>query len=495
MINFLNDIKKICILGGGTAGWLAALQMRHLFSSNVEIKVISSPEIPVVGVGEGGILNFLLALNNLNISLNEFINETDAVYKLGFAYEGWRDGSKDDIFYHMFTSFAKDEELRGFYPRLSALVNQNIPLSQFCDSVGLREKNTTQDEITKILIAQKNYNFLFSLHFDSYKVGQYLKKVALSRQIFHHEGIVQDILLDSETNYAKALNIDGKIEECDFLIDASGFSRLAIGKKLQTDWISFQDRLVMNTAIPFYLKHSTENPDLVTRATAMSSGWVWQIPLKERIGAGYVFDDRFINTEQAVNEVEQWLGHSIEPHKIIKFEAGYFKKIWQGNILAVGLSSGFVEPLEATSIGQLIAQLQLFEDLVRETHGLVSDYIIDFYNQENEHAWLGIADFIRMHYDTGRNDTPFWRAAKNLPVSNKYAQLKHIWQYRTPRNYDLLDYKMNVYQHFTVYSWLAIAQAVGLIKPQATMSELMMLPDQQKQVLDTFIQQIKEKMS
>ena len=162
----------------------------------------------------------------------------------------------------------------------------------------------------------------------------------------------------------------------------------------------------MNRALPFHLPHKNKI-ELVTRATAMSSGWVWQIPLQERIGAGYVYHDQFITDQEAQLEVENWLGHSINPVKPIAFEAGYFQQVWIKNVVGIGLASGFIEPLEATSIGQMLSQLQLLVSFIRENHGVISQQNIDFYNQQNGQYWEGIRDFIRMHYDTGRSDTPF----------------------------------------------------------------------------------------
>lgn len=499
MLN-LRGMQRVCVLGGGTAGWFAALHLRQLFSPTVEIMVISAPEIPVVGVGEGGVLNFISTLEKLNIPLLEFMQQTEAVHKLGFVYEGWRENNRQpkDYFYHMFPVRSKNDifwEENGYYPIFSVLSNNDIPISHFVDSIGLREKNIEQSQLTQMFVDQQKRNFASSFHFDTYKVGQYLRSIALKRGVIHKEAMLKDILQDTEVGNISAFYIDGQCIPVNFVVDASGFSRQILGKKLGATWQSFKDYLPLNSAIPFHLKHKMPHPDLVTRATAMNSGWVWQIPLQHRIGAGYVFDRNFISPEQAVDELEQWLGHEIEPIRLIEFEAGFYEKVWQGNVMAIGLASGFVEPLEATSIGQMLQQLDFFVKVVKECHGIVSQQTIDFFNRQNMQGWYGIRDFIRMHYDTGRMDTPFWDMVQTSKVSTDYQLFKEIWQYRTPRNIDFVNYEMGNFLQFGLYSWFAIGQALGIIKAEATVAELVALSADKKQKLAKYLFEIKNKIS
>lgn len=485
-------MQRVCILGGGTAGWFAALYLRQIFSPSVEIMVVSAPEIPIVGVGEGGILNFIAALQKLDIPLLEFIQQTQAVHKLGFVYEGWREGHHNpkDYFYHMFPAgntkgIFWDEN--GYFPAFSVLANNDIPISYFVDSIYLREKNISQNELTQMFISQKERNFASSFHFDTYKVGQYLRNIALKRGVVHKEAMFKDMVQDAETGLVSALYIDEQYIPVNFVVDASGFSRQILGKRLGATWQSFKDYLPLNSAIPFHLKHKKPHPDLVTRATAMNAGWVWQIPLQHRIGAGYVFDCNFIRPEQAVDELEQWLGHKIEPMRMIEFEAGFYEKVLQGNVMAIGLASGFVEPLEATSIGQMLQQLEFFVKVVQECHGIVSQQTVDFFNRQNMQGWHGIRDFIRMHYDTGRADTPFWQMVQTLKVSDDYQMFKECWQYRTPRTIDFVNYEMDNLLQFGLYSWFAIGQALGVIKAEATVAELVALSSDKKQKLAKYL--------
>lgn len=494
MIN-MRGMQRVCILGAGTAGWFMALELKRILNPSVEIMVISAPDIPIVGVGEGGVLNLLSTLRRLEISWLDFIEASGATVKLGFRYERWRTGREDDFFYHMFPVKSKELDWQEFgcYPYLSLLINHGIDVSSYMDSIALTERNASQQEVVHSLINEKN-NFGASMHFDTYRLGLFLRKIALDRGVRHHVGFVKDIMLNGETGLAQAVEFEGECVACNFLVDASGFSRAVIQKKLRSDWRSFKDYLVMDTAIPFHLVHSKPNPELVTRATAMDAGWVWQIPLQERIGAGYVFDSQFITPDQAVRELESWLGYCVEPIRTIKFDAGYYKQVWQGNILSIGLASGFVEPLEATSIGQMLAQVEVFSSLIVESHGVIPQSTINYFNQQNTQMWEGIGDFIRMHYDTGRSDTAFWQHNNNLPYTDKYRELKSVWKERTPRDVDFLNYSLDGVSMFNSLNWTAVGVGVGVIQAEATAAELMVLAPEQHRLLANYLHETKRRL-
>ena len=327
-------------------------------------------------------------LRTLNIDVKDFIDETGATLKLGFRYEGWGK-EKNNNYYHLF--FARTEQFEwmenGFHPYLSGLFNHGIEISRYLESYRFSEERKPFQEVLEVLSEGKS-NFGASLHFDTFRVGQYLKKIALSRGIIHVEEKIQDFELHPQTGNVTAIQLAERKISCDFVIDASGFARLLIGKKYQGHWYSFSDLLPMNRALPFHLAHQ-DKIELVTRATAMSSGWVWQIPLRERIGAGYVYNDQFISDLQAQQEVEQWLGREIYPAKPIAFEAGYYQQVWEHNVVAIGLAGGFVEPLEASSIGQMLAQLSLLALLIKENHGVISQQCIDYYINKMHKVGMG----------------------------------------------------------------------------------------------------------
>lgn len=183
MLN-LRGMNRVVVVGGGTAGWFAALQLRQLFSASVEIMVISAPEIPIVGVGEGGVLNLLTVLHDLNVDLKDFIAKTGSTLKLGFRYESWRTGQSDDYYYHLFP-LATDDFVwneNGYNPFLSGLFNHGIDISKYMASYQFSEEKKPFEEVLEILLEGKN-NFGASLHFDTFRVGQYLREIAIARGI------------------------------------------------------------------------------------------------------------------------------------------------------------------------------------------------------------------------------------------------------------------------------------------------------------------------
>jgi tryptophan halogenase len=208
---------------------------------------------------------------------------------------------------------------------------------------------------------KKFTNYGHALHFDAHKVGKYFKKIVLKNtKIKHIDSEVLDITLN-ETGFLSSLKLKNQeIINGDFFIDASGFSRVLM-KKLETPWVSYNKNLPVNSAMPFILNYKErEMPDPYTTAWAQSSGWMWQIPVLERKGCGYVFDDNFITPEQAQAEIETTLGRSIDPIRVLKFDTGRLENTWVKNCLAIGLSAAFAEPLEATSIHSTIVQLTKF---------------------------------------------------------------------------------------------------------------------------------------
>lgn len=477
MLN-LRNARHVVVLGGGTAGWFAALTLRRVFHAAVEVRVIESPQVPIIGVGEGGLVNLVQALNRLDIPTSEFLRETGGTFKLGFSYEGWRTGADDDRFYHLFASPNLDEtrwHMRGFFPLLSALIANRIDLPRFMPGATAVEHGASQAEVGAMLVEGKS-GLATSFHFDSYRVAKFLKDKALSRGVVHTEADVQDLQLDGRGDVTELL-MDGQRLPVDLLIDASGLARVAIGKKFGVRWRSFSDHLLLDRAIPFYLKHPGPHPGLVTRAIAMSAGWVWQIPLVERIGAGYVFSSAHIEPDAAIAEVEKKLGTQIDAQRLLKFDPGNFERVWVRNVIALGLSSGFVEPLEATSIGQMLEQLRNVERVLVESDGIVPQSTIDEFNRANCLSWDGIRDFLRMHYDCGRSDLPFWQDVARSPFPDSYAQLKACFALRTPRLVDLCNYQGADWQGiFHTINWLFVGAPLGVIKPEAAQAELMSLP-------------------
>lgn len=483
----LQNAKRIVILGGGTAGWYAALALRQIFSKNVEILVIESSKIGIIGVGEGGLLNFISALKYVNINLSEFKEFTNATHKWGFCYEGWRTGFENDKFYHPFMS-SDSEALKwnenGYFPLFSALMQQGIGLDKYVKGIDLVEKNATQADADAAL-AKGQADIIDSLHFDSYKAASFLKKVALSRNITHRDVLVDQVITDSQGNVTKLTTENNDEIDLDFIIDASGLARKIIGKAVPSQWQSFKQYLILDRAIPFYMPHPKKNPYLVSRAIALNNGWMWQIPLVDRVGAGYVYSSKHISDENAQKEVKAYLGFDVDIQKIIKFDPGCHEEILVKNTLTIGLAAGFVEPLEATSIAQMVEVVRNFCRVLMLSQGIISDNAVRDFNDANLQSWYGIRDFLRMHYDTTRADTSFWQDASKAPYPESYRAFREVVQLRSPRLVDVNSYVLHGWHGiFHVINWMLVAAPLGILNSKAAVNDLMRLSREKREVLD-----------
>ena len=484
----LRHIKNVTIIGGGTAGWFAALSLRQFFPQSIQIELIESPAVGIVGVGEGGLINLVTTLNHLDIPTSQFMKETGASLKWGFCYEGWRTGKRDDQFYHLFINPKLppfNAKYMEFNPLISAVLENNIPLADVVKDSEKIKNRVSLEEAIQTLINQPS--IATSLHFDSQKTADFLGKIAVDRGVKHTQALVQNIELNTE-GFVTAVQTDQAKIPTQLLIDASGFARLVIGKKFKSQWKSFKEYLWLDKAIPFHLEHDGQNPELVSRATAMNAGWMWQIPLVERIGAGYVYSSEFTTEEEAIAEVEAYLGKKIKPQKTLSFEPGHFERVWQKNVMALGLASGFVEPLEATSIGQMLEQLRMMQQVILESGGVISDLSIEQFNQANAESWKGIRDFLRMHYDCPRQDTPFWQKVAKTPYPESYRALKEVFMQRTPRMADINGYALYGWNGiFHVNNWIFVAQALGLISSEKCRQELQSLKSEHMTQINKYL--------
>lgn len=456
-------MKKVVVFGGGTAGWLTALYIQKLHS-DISVTLIESSKVGILGAGEGSVPLLPTFLRDvLHIDMTEFRNECDVTFKLGISFENWNgDGEK---YLHGFNA-SEGESLsysnlptldRNFNDALFVLnalannedIDEVIPEHKI---INEKKRNLYKDgEIVKLSTGH-------SFHFNARKVADYLRKVGESRGITVIDGEFDKVLSNKEDYITGILLQDGRLFESDFVFDCSGFQRLLIGKNYKTEWVSYEKYLTVNSAIPFFLPQTEKIIKPVTRAIAMKYGWMWQIPVKGRWGCGYIFDDRFINEIQAKVEVEEFLGHSIESNKVFKFNAGRYKEVWQKNCISVGLSSGFTEPLEATSV--MIAMMQLL-NLDFSSLGANSQSVRDVYNNLVAEINDEVVVFLYYHYMTQRKDTEFWSTyADRTEIPEKLEKLLDIWKVRSPKNVDLNIVRKRV---FGLYSWYLVGAGVKIL--------------------------------
>jgi tryptophan halogenase len=322
---------KIIIGGGGTAGWIAAYFIAKAQPNMHDISVIESSKIGIIGAGEGSTGSMIDLLNghffDFKVDINDFISKTDATFKMGIRHENWSP-TMDSYFAPLDaspTGYTLDDYIFKY-----VLKNYDRKKIHLASEIGIKYENN-------------DWQTPYALHFDGHKVGKYFKSLCTEDGVEFIDSVVNDINLDYEGNIQE-LVLEDRTLTGDFFIDCTGFSRILMNK-LNVKWKSYDDILSLNTAMPFLMEYRPGEKIIPeTKATALSAGWMWNIPLTTRRGCGYVFDNRYITKDDAKKEVESYLGREIKPIKWIEFTSGHSEIFWKKNVLCLGLSSSFVEP-------------------------------------------------------------------------------------------------------------------------------------------------------
>ena len=492
----LRNISRAVVVGADAAAWFAALSLRRVLAPRVEVRVIGLPGTGSTAAAEGGLPNLVDALRRNGIDVDEFVRESGAVFKLGASYEGWRTGAGDDCYYHLFGRPGLRETdwiEKGFRPLLSGMVSEGVELHRYIPGLAAIASNASQQEAAAMLQLGASSGLLASFHFDSLRLADYLRRVAVSRGVVHHQARVDGLVFDAQGTAHGARLGSGEIVGLDLLIDASGLERLGIGKMPGVRWRAFSGYLMPDRVVPFRMPPPRANPALVTRAIAMSAGWMWQVPLAGRVDAGYVFSGAHASEGGVIDEIHRRLGSGIEPMRTQRSEPGHFERVWVGNVMAVGPASGFVDPLVSASTGQLLEQLRNFERIVTAGDGVVPGHLIDGFNEANARCWAGICDFMRMHYDSPRCDTAFWRDVAALPLPPGYAELRQCFQQRTPRFIDAQASAIHGWQAiFHALDWLCVAAPMGVVPRKAATAELESLPVASRQRVAMYMNRMRE---
>ena len=440
---------NIVILGGGTAGWMTALFMRHTLPQ-ARIVLIKNSEIGVIGVGEATTPHFMDFLRSIGVDVLDFLNRTNGTLKAGINFENWNGDGK--------------RYLHPFVEQVAEFSVGNL-FSNGCEDFYLKnvmaQKLDLEDYIYSYKLAYQNkidFNYQrYACHFDSALVSRYLEELAITRNIQQIEGYYKGVVQD-EQGYIKTivLDQDRKID-CDFVFDCSGFSRLLVGNHFDQQWISYADHLPIKQAIPFWLERE-ENIRPYTTATAMKNGWMWNIPLQSRIGAGYVFDSDYISADEAKHEIENFLGQEIVVRKVIDFRAGRYQNFWVKNCMAVGLSSSFIEPLESTSLYLVLLQFGLLKHFINEIER-PNSHSVKVYNKLINETTDNILNFIYLHYMTKRQDSDFWKnLARNYPIPSGLEEIVESVHSGDLRPQQLLG------DPFSLSSYLHVCNGLGMFE-------------------------------
>ncbi len=464
-------MENIVVVGGGTAGWLSALLL-NAHHPHKNITVIESDDIGILGAGEGTVPQFINVLDMIGIPVSDIVKYADGTIKSSIKFTNWNSTDSDDYYYHPFgvNQGLNYMSLNTDYfnhtcltPLIGMYKGDDFKNNNFIDKISekykapfVQEPNADAQNDNPIF-QYKNLS-TFAMHFNARKLADFLKSVALQRGIVRVEGIVNNII-SNDNGDITTLELDNDSSvECDFVFDCTGLKRLIIGEHFGSKWNSYSDYLPCDTAMPFFIPNNSTDVEPYTEAIAMKYGWVWKIPVQGRYGCGYVFDSDYINLEEAKAEVEERFGCEIEVPRSFNFNAGCYEETWIKNCIAVGLSSGFIEPLEATSIWtSTMNVLDVVVWLDRLESGDQADR--DFFNKTFVKRNQEIVNFLCFHYMGKRNDSEFWNNWKNKTLPNTLTEITQRWKRTVP---SFADEGRDL---FNLESWLAVAMGIKWIEP------------------------------
>lgn len=438
------SIRRIAIVGGGTAGWLAANHLGRVLSKDpgVSITLIESPDVPVVGVGEGTVPTIRHSLQQFGISESEFVKSCDVTFKQAIKYVNWLDKGRhgpNNSYYHLFDyPYPFGEDLSEYWlngDQSGSFAHLVSSQASVCDW-ALAPKSITTPEYQG--------STTYAYHFDAGKFAAMLKKNAVeSFGIEHKVANVIDANLDECGNISSLVTREAGTLEFDFYVDSSGFSCVLLGKRLETAFISKKEQLLVDSALVAQVPTDSfsEIPPY-TIATAHQAGWIWDIALPQRRGVGFVYSSHHMLDSVAENKFSRYLGVELDSLKFrkIPIPVGRREKFWVRNCVALGLSQGFVEPLEATSI--LLSDFggRLLAERFPKSKGDIEP-ISRHYNDVMLYSWDRVFDFVKMHYCiSDRSDSAFWKDNRDpATIPESLSGRLHMWKNGHPKTFDFFS--------------------------------------------------------
>lgn len=410
-----NKIRKIVIVGGGTAGWMTGAAMARFLKNNYcQVVLIESEQIGTVGVGEATIPHIEIFNRTLGIDEDEFIKRTQGTFKLGIEFNNW--GKIGDSYIHAFGGVGQDIESIPFYHYWWKLHQQGkVP------DVGAYSLNALASAKAKFMRSVEAgnsplSNIVYAYQFDASLYAKMLREYAEKGGVKRIEGKIEETRLRATDGFIESVVLNsGEVIEGDLFIDCSGFKGLLIEQALNTGYEDWSHWLPCDRA--WAVQSESSGPLLpYTKSTAHSAGWQWTIPLQHRTGNGHVFSSRFMDAEQAKDILLNNLpGKPLTEPKLLKFVTGKRKKAWNKNCIALGLAGGFIEPLESTSIHLVQSTIARIMSLF-PTRDFNKDEIALF-NKQVDFDYETVRDFIILHYKaTHRNDSEFWNYCREMEV-------------------------------------------------------------------------------
>jgi tryptophan halogenase len=446
------SIKKVVIAGGGTAGWMAATLLKKVLGQMIDVELVESEDIGIVGVGEATIPPIQIFNKFIGLDEKEFLRETNGTIKLAIQFENWR--VKGESYFHTFGAPGTSMGFCNFQHYWLRAKQEGLDtslwdydLNYLCCKAGKFNIINTQNPM---------FEMPYAYHFDSALYGKYLRKLSEAAGVVRTEGIIEDIQVDAKTGYITELALQsGTKVRGDLFIDCTGIRKLLIGKTLGVEYEDWSHWLAANSAIAVPTERHAETAPY-TRSIAHDIGWQWRIPLTHRNGNGIVYSTSYMSDDEALERLMHNLDTKpLADPKHIKFQTGRTSKQWHKNVIAVGLASGFLEPLESTSIhliqSAVVRLLKIFP------HDGITESAINTYNAESKTEYETIRDFIILHYYVNeRTDSDFWCDMRNLPIPSRLQDKIDVFK-------DVGGLFDDQHDIFRDASWLQVMMGQGIM--------------------------------
>jgi len=431
---------RIVVVGGGSAGWMTATALVTGLKGRATVEVVESEEIGIVGVGEATFPSIREYNRLVGIDETEFLRATNGTYKLGIRFCDWLEIGRD--YFHTFGHFGNlfgSQTLWGQHRRMG-----------LDEPLGLQCVPTVMAMNDRFVLPGEQAEFKYAYHFDAVQYAAFLRKMAMQRGARHTQGRIAQVTRRADGGVAALQLEDGRRIEGDFFVDCSGFHSLLLGRTLEEPFVDFSHWLPVDSAWACPCERVGEELAPYTRATALEGGWAWRIPLQSRTGHGHVFASRFIDADRAREQLLARLdGAPVADPRLLRFTTGHRERFWVNNVVAIGLSSGFLEPLESTSIyliqdgiGRLMSMLTAGRPLGEDDRA--------FFNDGATRRFARIRDFIILHYClTRRRDSELWRHVSSMELPDTLAFKLDLWRrFGVLHEYDE--------EGFDATSWLAV---------------------------------------
>ncbi|WP_303831728.1 tryptophan halogenase family protein [Asticcacaulis taihuensis] len=447
-------IRKIIIAGGGTAGWMSAAALKAGLGETVDILLIESEDIGTIGVGEATIPTIRLFNEHVGIDEASFIRATEATFKLGIEFQGW--GHEGNRYFHPFGDYGGTHEgiaAHQIWRRLN-LAGDHTPLEAY--SVGTQMAYAGRFFPPNPDPRSPMHDYSYAFHFDAGLYARFLRQHCEQRGVRRLNAKIANVNLRGEDGYIDSLTLDdGRVETADLFIDCTGFRALLLGEALGVPFVDWSHYLPVDRAwaVP---TAKAASPAIMpfTRSTAHEAGWQWRIPLQHRTGNGHVFSSSHISEQAALDTLMQNLdAPPLKDPMLIRFKTGHRQRFWEKNCVAVGLATGFLEPLESTSINFIqnaaIRLLELFP--AKE----IDPYLRDEYNLRNQASYDYVRDFIIAHYCLNSREGELWRHCANMPIPDDLQWKLELYRRRG-------EVLIRKFDHFHEPSWISIYHGHGL---------------------------------